>query len=157
MNCLEYRANYATFAQLPLPREIWDTPEWSAWMDHSYDCDECFDWSLAQQVIERGHNPHLFPCIHIAEQVTKTCEQHPNPYDCPDILIVYEPRFDEYSIPIRDSGSSTIRFCPWCGIKLPVPKRDRWFQELESLGYDDPIQQDIPEEYLTDAWHKKDT
>ena len=78
-----------------------------------------------QRIIERGHDPALFPCVHIAEQVTRTCEQHPDPHDCPDILIVYFSKYDEYGIPIRDGGSSivTIHFCPWCGTKLPESKR----------------------------------
>ena len=156
MNCSEYRANYSDFARVPLSREIWDTTEWSAWMDHFHCCARCSDWTLAQRVIERGHDPEAFPCVHIADQITQTCDQHPNRHDCPDTLLVYEPRFDEFSILIRDGGSSsTIHFCPWCGVKLPDSKRDRWFHELEALGYDDPVQQEIPKQYLTDAWHKK--
>lgn len=159
MNCSEYRANYADFARFPLPREVWDTPEWLAWTDHFHECSACSDWTLAQRVIGRGQDPAAFPCVHIADQITQTCDQHPDPRDCPDILVVYVPRFDEYAIPIRDGGSSysKIQYCPWCGTKLPETKRDRWFKELEALGYDDPAQQDIPHEYLTDAWHKKAT
>jgi hypothetical protein len=157
MNCSAYRENYAAFAVLPLPREIWDTPEWSAWMEHSHKCRDCSDWALAQRIVARGHDPASFPCVHVGNQLTQTCEQHQNRHDCPDILIIYFPRFDEYSIPIRDGGSSstTIHFCPWCGVKLPDSKRHRWFQELEALGYNDPFQEDIPSEYRTDAWYKK--
>lgn len=156
MDCSEYQANYAEFAKLPLPREIWDTPEWMAWMEHFHSCSNCSDWSLAHRVIERGHDPSLFPCVHIADQITHVCEDHPNPSDCPDTLIVYEPRFDEYSIAGRGGRASYtfIRHCPWCAVKLPESKRNRWFQELASLGYDDPVRQDIPDRYLTDRWHK---
>ena len=155
MDCSDYRANYAKFAKLPLGREVWDTPEWTAWMDHFHHCTKCSDWHLAQRVSERGHDPNSFPCVHIAEQLTHTCSKHPDLRECPDVLILYEPRFDEYSIPIRDGGLSgrCIRFCPWCGVRLPDSKRDRWFQELESLGYDDPFAQDIPEEYDSGKWH----
>src|SRR5262245_58504952 len=121
MNCEAYRANYERFAKLPLPREVWDTPEWSAWINHFQQCRECSDWTLAQRVTLRGHNPQTFPCVHIANQLTQTCPQHPDPNDCPDIILVYEPRFDEYAISGRgrEPPLSTIRFCPWCGIKLP--------------------------------------
>ncbi|MCG8351078.1 MAG: hypothetical protein MI924_25190 [Chloroflexales bacterium] len=159
MNCSEYRANYAEFDKFPLPREVWDTPEWTAWIDHFHQCNECADWDLAQRVIKRGYDPQSFPCVHIADQITQTCDQHPDPHDCPDVLIVYAPRFDEYAIPIRDGGPSVvcIRFCPWCGVQLPESKSTRWFEELELLGYDDPFLQDIPEEYLTDQWYKNST
>lgn len=144
---------------LPLPREIWDTPKWEAWTEHSQNCRNCADWGLGQRIIDRGYDPASFPCVHIGDQITHTCDQHPDPHDCPDILVVYFPRFDEYSIPIRDGGtsSSTIRFCPWCGVELPESKRDRWFEELEGLGYNDPVEQDIPDKYVTDAWHKQAT
>ena len=127
MDCAEYRANYPGFSKIPLPREAWDTPERTAWVEHSHHCRQCSDWALARRVIERGYDPDSFPCVHIADQVTRTCDQHPDPHDCPDILVTYDPRFDEYSIPIRDSGTSgsRIRFCPWCGVRLPESKRKR--------------------------------
>lgn len=83
-----------------------------------------------------------------------TCQAHPDPEDCPDILIQYMPRFDEYRLPVRDGGSSgvVIRHCPWCGAETPQSKRERWFGELAGLGFDDPFHQDIPEAYRSDAW-----
>lgn len=91
----------------------------------------------------------------MARQLSHTCEQHDDPFDCPDNLIVYFPRFDEYGIIIHDGGSSvlTIAHCPWCGRRLPDSKRDRWFDELAAKGYTDPAQQEIPPEYETDAWY----
>lgn len=79
-------------------------------------------------------------------------------FDDPDILIFYTDVFDEYGIIIHDGGSSylIINFCPWCGKKLPDSKRDRWFEELEKLGYDDPFDMKIPKEYTSDKWYTKD-
>lgn len=63
--------------------------------------------------------------------------------------------YDEYGIIIHDGGGSSIiiDYCSWCGIKLPESKCDQWFDEMEKLGYDSPLTQDIPEKYLTDEWY----
>ncbi len=48
-----------------------------------------------------------------------------------------------------------IEFCPWCGIKLPSSRRDRWFDELDDLGLDDPFGDDrgkVPPQYWSDEW-----
>ncbi|YCA17088.1 hypothetical protein M1D72_05965 [Vibrio sp. AK197] len=47
-----------------------------------------------------------------------------------------------------------INYCPWCGVKLPESKRDLWFDTLEKLGFDDPTEQDIPEEFNTGKWYQ---
>ena len=157
MDCTEYRSNHATFSNLPLPREVWETPEWSDWMDHFHACRDCSDWTLAKRIAERGFDPHTFPCVHIGNQVTTTCPEHPDPADCPDILILYFARFDEYSIAVRDGGTSAIRirYCPWCGIQLPESKRNRWFDELTALGYTVFHGDDIPSRFWTNEWYKE--
>ncbi len=93
-------------------------------------------------------------CDRMSEVVSFECPDHPHPYDCPDALITYGPRFDEYGLIVHDGGLSfvTIMFCPWCGKQLPCSKRDRWFEELEKLGFDDPWDQEIPAEFETDKW-----
>ena len=48
-----------------------------------------------------------------------------------------------------------INFCPFCGTKLPESKRDLWFDTLESMGFDDPITQDIPHSFKSNAWHQQ--
>lgn len=94
-------------------------------------------------------------CTRVSEMVAYTCEQHPDRSDCPDCLVEYCPKFDEYGLMIHDGGSSkiTIQFCPWCGARLPESKRDRWFDELATLGFNDPFEQQIPERYLTESWY----
>ncbi len=91
----------------------------------------------------------------MSEAVASTCEQHAHRFDCPDCLIDYSLLFDEYGIIVHDGGSSsmTIAFCPWCGTRLPESKRDRWFDELAALGFDEPLEQDIPEGFRTVAWY----
>lgn len=84
------------------------------------------------------------------------CDVHKDNYDCPDVLVSYISKFDEYGLIVHDGGSSSISiyFCPWCGTKLPESKRDSWFNTLEQLGYDDPAEQDIPKEFHGNEWYK---
>ncbi len=105
---------------------------------------------------DKSKQPATVCCETMAFQLAQRCERHPDPFDCADNLIIYIPKFDEYGIIIHDGGSSFshIRFCPWCGTRLPESKRDRWFEELEAKGFDDPSEQDIPEEYRTGAWYR---
>lgn len=86
------------------------------------------------------------------------CDQHENRFDCPDALLSYNERFDEYGIIVHDGGisMSVIHFCPYCGTELPASKRDLWFDTLEKLGFDDPWEQQIPKAFETDAWYTKE-
>jgi hypothetical protein len=84
------------------------------------------------------------------------CEQHESPFDCPDALVYYSDKFDEYGIIVHDGGPSvvTINHCPWCGTKLPESQRDRYFAELEAQGYDITKRDSLPEKYHSAAWRK---
>ena len=100
--------------------------------------------------------PHC--CSWMKEAVENVCAEHPNRFDCPDALIHYSARFDEYGIIVHDGGPSfvTIKFCPWCGTKLPLSKRNRWFKELERLGVRNPLFSDkVPEIYSDNRWYSK--
>lgn len=80
--------------------------------------------------------------------------------DVTDKVVFYSSRFNEYGIPIKDGMNGkatsyiTIKYCPWCGKKLPESKRDEWFDQLEKLGFDSPFTQDIPPEYNSSEWYK---
>jgi len=52
--------------------------------------------------------------------VSSTCAQHPNRFECPDALLHYSARSDEYGLIVHDGGQATISiaFCPWCGLSL---------------------------------------
>jgi hypothetical protein len=88
-------------------------------------------------------------------QIDSSCAQHASPFECPDTLVSYSPKFNEYGLIVHDGGTSSvaISFCPWCGSKLPQSLRERWFTELEALGFDDPLTQNIPAKYKTGEWH----
>jgi len=70
----------------------------------------------------------------------------------------YDEKFDEFGLIIHDGGQSymLINFCPWCGRKLPESRRNQWFEELEQLGYDNPLEQQIPEKFKTNDWRSQD-
>jgi hypothetical protein len=92
------------------------------------------------------------------DQLEFTCDQHPDLRDCPDALIAYLSKFNEYGIRIHNGGSSwaVISYCPWCCIQLPASRRDEWFNRLEALGFSEPSEQPIPEEFHSDRWYRHD-
>lgn len=48
------------------------------------------------------------------------CELHETPFDCPDKIIIYDDKDNDYSLIIHDGGTARIciTFCPWCGMGL---------------------------------------
>ncbi len=121
MDCSEYRCLYPEYATLPLPRKVWDTPEYEAHTEHFHECRSCSEWTLAKRVEARGVQVNDYPCVHIAYRVTdkleSTCE---DPFDDPDVIIWQFEDLGEFGIPVRDGGSSIIAidYCPWCGVSL---------------------------------------
>ncbi|WP_430622924.1 DUF6980 family protein [Candidatus Enterococcus ferrettii] len=71
-----------------------------------------------------------------------------------DMLIVYTSKFNEYGLIIHDEGESSIQInnCPWCGQRLPVSKRDSWFEELENISIEAFSEEHIPKKFKTDDW-----
>ncbi|MGH3035219.1 MAG: DUF6980 family protein [Gaiellaceae bacterium] len=64
-------------------------------------------------------------CEAMARAVEVECETHPDRFDCPDALVYWSTRFEEYGLIVHDGGSSyvMIAVCPWCGARLPGSKR----------------------------------
>ena len=95
-------------------------------------------------------------CQRMQDQASWLCPDHPDPADCPDKLISYSEKFNEYGLIVHDGGSSaeTIAFCPWCGSKLPASMRERWFSELEARGFEGPFSDDIPVQYESGLWRE---
>lgn len=92
-------------------------------------------------------------CEEMRRQVEWACDRHADRFDCPDCLVSYSPKFREYGLVIHDGGTSVIgiRFCPWCGIRLPESLRDRWFDELAALGIN-PAEGEVPAAFQSSAW-----
>ena len=79
---------------------------------------------------------------------------HDDPFDCPDVVVVFHEIFGEYGIPIRDGGASylLISHCPWCGVALPKSCRDRWFDTIEAAGLEESPTAMLPEHLRTAIW-----
>ena len=95
-------------------------------------------------------------CQHMDISAKYTCDHGHEKWECADSLISYDEVFDEYGLIIHDGGASMIliNYCPWCGKKLPDSKRDKWFNELEKIGFLEPTEEDIPAEYRSCDWYK---
>lgn len=154
MKCEEFKQLNSRYTNFPIADDFEGSNEHEDWQEHSVSCKDCIEWNYVQIVEDRGFLVKDFPCSHMAYHVTFKCDEHDDPWQCPDYIIVYTPKFNEYGIPVRDGGASNIviSHCPWCGIKLPESLNDRWFDELEKFGYDDPWEQDIPENFKSDKW-----
>jgi len=65
-------------------------------------------------------------CDDMTRALDFACPEHQDPFDCPDALLYYHQRFDEYGLIVHDGGSSwvCIKHCPWCGKALPPSRRD---------------------------------
>jgi hypothetical protein len=77
-------------------------------------------------------------CDRMREELLRHCELGVRRSECPDALIAYSPKFNEYGIIVHDGGLSFVQIhhCPWCGTKLPESERDGWFDALERNGID---------------------
>lgn len=95
-------------------------------------------------------------CDTMKAELEKVCAAGHAPRECPDTLVAYVAKFDEYGLVVHDGGTSLVQilFCPWCGSRLPESKRDGWFAEMERRQID-PWQDEVPAEFQSDAWYRK--
>lgn len=92
-------------------------------------------------------------CEAMTRRVNWHCGQHDDPFACPDAVLRFNAKFQEYGLIVHDGGTAVIGidFCPWCGQRLPASQRDRWFDELESRGID-PWEDEVPAEFQDGSW-----
>jgi hypothetical protein len=59
-------------------------------------------------------------CEDMAYHADFKCDIHKSPFECPDQIIIFDKKDNDYGLIIHDGGSSSIgiAFCPWCGSKL---------------------------------------
>ncbi len=95
-----------------------------------------------------------FCCAGMTDALAFVCDQHADPFECGDGLVIYNEVFDEYGLIVHDGGQSyvLIQHCPWCGTRLPESQRDRWFDEAEAKGIDE---ENPPAAYTTREWRLK--
>ena len=122
MNCAEFRDRFDGFDTGRTLTSFSD-PNYSAWCEHFHDCQACGDWGLAARVRRWGHAPEAFPCIHMAYRALETCDQHEDRAECHDLFIEHAATSDAYYL-IKGQVRLRIDFCPWCGVKLPEPRRE---------------------------------
>jgi hypothetical protein len=99
-------------------------------------------------------------CCHaMTYYLEQRCRIHDSPFECPDNVIYFHPRFREHGIIVHDGSKSylVIQYCPWCGKRLPKSLRSDWFAELEKLGFEDPMNENIPAAYRSDKWYSGKT
>lgn len=97
-------------------------------------------------------------CNDMKAHVRGLSDRSPQVYCHDGTVVSYSPKFNEYGIPCGDGHSHiTINYCPWCGNPLlPLGLRDKWFEALFDMGYEDPLfDESIPENYKSDAWWRK--
>ena len=112
------------------------------------------DQSRREHCLLHGINPDQHCCLQMAYYISR-------PVECEsqgaNRVVDWIKPWDEYRIPVSYDGNSStlIAYCPWCGAKLPESKRERWYETLHQLGYDDPSEQVIPEEFDSDLWWRR--
>jgi len=59
-------------------------------------------------------------CENMSRSITYSCDVHNNPFDCPEILVCHDEKWDVYGLIVHDGGESyiLINYCPWCGRKI---------------------------------------
>lgn len=70
----------------------------------------------------------VYCCDDFRHFATYKCDQHPNPYECNDYVIVYDVRRRQYGVIVYDRGVPTYTYmvinnCPWCGAQLYKRRR----------------------------------
>lgn len=104
-----------------------------------------------EHCLSKGIDPKQHCCLDMAWFIANPVEwpsQGVNP------VMAWIPFHDEYKISIPRGGhvSIPVRWCPWCGSKLPKSKRGLWYKALYEMGFEDPGNDQIPEEFNSDQW-----
>ncbi len=84
------------------------------------------------------------------------CHEHDRHLKEGEVALIYIEEFREYGIKILDGGTSfqEIRFCPWCGARLPVSLRDEWYRRIEVLGKEP--EDELPPSMHSDEWWRSE-
>lgn len=69
--------------------------------------------------------------------------------------IRWRPQFRTYHIQLTTSSAlQEIRYCPWCGARLPKSLWNEWFRKLATMGVEFPYQTPklVPVAMRSEAW-----
>lgn len=150
VTCSQFRADYQRWwDQGPVHNQY--PTEQQAWSAHQQDCAACRDWGRRQYCSHRGIDPDRHCCLDMASAIAHPILTWPSGENR---ILDWVAAWDEYRIPMTFDGytSTLIRQCPWCGAQLGASKRDLWYQTLRALGYDDPGNEAVPDEFASDRW-----
>jgi hypothetical protein len=120
MDLEAFKILYKRFSKLPLPKEVWETPEFEEYQNAIVASEECNNWYLAQNLKKKKLDFSTFCCLTMATHVSEGIGKRGKTiYDNVDVII---RKWEDgtFGIPIHDGGTSviTISYCPWCGLKL---------------------------------------
>jgi hypothetical protein len=84
------------------------------------------------------------------------CEEMTQHLASKDVAINFLAKFREYAISYRHDERTfqTIRFCPWCGSRLPNSLRVAWFEKIHALGFE-PEDPGIPSIFQSEEWYSQ--
>ena len=59
-------------------------------------------------------------CKAMRYHTSNHCIVHNSPFECPDRLVIYNEKDNDYGLIIHDGGESVVKiyYCPWCGSEL---------------------------------------
>jgi hypothetical protein len=113
----EFKRLYKKFSSKSLDKNVWDTKEYSDYIDSMTEDEIIGNWYLKQQIKNSKVKVGRHCCTKMTYYLTfdkKTKEINP------DAIVRFHKKTKDYGIPVHDGGSSFIEidFCPWCGTKL---------------------------------------
>ncbi len=120
MDIKEFQLLFEKFSKPPLEREVWETPEYDAYINALQENEEFYHWTLKQKFSKAKFNYKDFCCMEMADKVCDSYDENNDiKYDEVDVVINHW-KDGTFGIPIHDGGTSiiAIKFCPWCGSKL---------------------------------------
>jgi hypothetical protein len=105
------------------------------------------DWSVPSRSIRHC-------CASMVDALHFDCDKHPDPFACPDSLLIYNDVMNEYGLIIHDGTTSYVLIdrCPWCGTRLPQSAREIWFDQIDALELDVGVPP--PQRFLSSAWRR---
>ena len=115
-----YKKLHKIYSKLPLPKEIWDTPEHEEYMQAFHNDKKCQEWELIQRTKKAGINYKNYCCIMMANYLIEDKKSKGKEEINYDSVMTHYKKGGVFGIPIHDGGSSFIKinYCPWCGTKL---------------------------------------
>jgi hypothetical protein len=120
MDLTKFKKLNKIYSKLPLPREVWDTPEHEEYMDAFHNDKDCQEWELKRRIKEAGIDYKKYCCVDMAYHLIEDKVSKNKVEINYDSIITHTSKRKEFGIPIHDGGSSYIQinYCPWCGKKL---------------------------------------